>query len=300
MEQQQLFCSIIIPTYNRPERLAICLESISDVDYWRDRFEIIVVDDGSQTPIEPVVAPFRDQLNLTLITQVNAGPATARNTGAARAKGNFLVFTDDDCTLATDYLKNLEVHFSKTPDYLIGGRTLNALENNLYSTASQVLIDYLYKYYNSGSRELNFFASNNFAMPAKRFHALGGFDTTFPLAAGEDREFCDRWLQNGYKMTYAPNVQIYHAHKLTLAKFWRQHFNYGRGAFCFHKARSRRKSEPVKVEPLSFYFNLLIYPLTQTSEQSGLLVTALFLVSQVANVVGFFWERFNQNNDSFA
>lgn len=300
MGQEQFFFSIVIPTYNRPERLATCLESISNVEYGRDRFEVIVVDDGSQISVEPVVARFYDQFNLTLITQINAGPAQARNTGAAKAKGNFLVFTDDDCTLASDYLQKLEVSVIKTPDYLIGGRTLNALENNLYSTASQALIDYLYDYYNTGSKQSNFFASNNFAMPTQHFNALGGFDTTFPLAAGEDREFCDRWLRHGYKMTYAPEVQIYHAHKLTLAKFWHQHFNYGRGAFCFHKTRSQHELERVKVEPISFYSNLLMYPLTQKSEQPSLLIAALFFLSQVANVAGFFWERLNQNNGEFA
>lgn len=290
--------SIIIPTYNRPERLATCLEAIARVDYPRDRFEVIVVDDGSETPIEPVVSPFHNPLNLTLITQANAGPANARNTGAAKAKGKFLVFTDDDCTLAPDYLQALDVRFTKTPDCLIGGRTLNALTDNLYSTASQVLIDYLYQYYNAANQS-NFFASNNFAMPTERFQSLGGFDTSFPLAAGEDREFCDRWLHHGYPMSYAPEVRIYHAHKLTLPKFWRQHFNYGRGAFCFHKVRSRRDVERIKVEPLSFYFNLLTYPLFQKSDQPGLLVSALFVVSQIANIAGFFWERLNQTTEKF-
>lgn len=299
MVQEQLFFSIIIPTYNRPERLSTCLQSLANLDYPSD-FEVIVVDDGSEMPIEPVVAPFRNQLDLTLITQPNAGPAKARNTGAAKARGKYLAFTDDDCAPASDWLKTLAARFATAPDCMIGGRALNALPNNLYSTASQVLIDYLYKYYNTGSERSSFFASNNIALPADRFHALGGFDTTtFPLAAGEDREFCDRWLHHGYDMIYAPEAQVYHAHKLTLPTFWRQHFNYGRGAFCFHKVRFQRDLEPIKVEPLSFYFKLLTYPLSQALPQSPLLLSGLFLVSQVANVAGFFWERLNQTIQKF-
>ena len=300
MGQQQFFFSIIIPTYARPERLATCLQSLALLDYPRDRFEVIVVDDGSEMPIEPVVAPFRDQLALTLIKQPNAGPATARNTGAARARGKFLVFTDDDCAPALDWLKTLAARFATAPDCVIGGQTLNALPNNLYSTASQVLIDYLYKYYNDSPNQSSFFASNNLALPADRFHALGGFDTTFPLAAAEDREFCDRWLHHGYEMSYAPEVRVYHAHKLTLPTFWRQHFNYGRGAFCFHQVRSRRDLGRIKVEPVSFYFNLLTYPFLQASRPQALLLAALFLVSQVANVTGFFWERVNQTTAKLA
>ncbi|ARV63281.1 glycosyl transferase [Nostocales cyanobacterium HT-58-2] len=297
---QHPFFSIIIPTYNRPERLVTCLESLTRLDYPRIDFEVIVVDDGSKIPLESVIAAFEESLNLTLIHQTNAGPATARNTGATQARGKYLAFTDDDCTPAVDWLITLAVRFATTPDVMIGGRTLNALPNNLYSTASQVLVDYLYNYYNTGCGQSNFFASNNFALPADRFHAVGGFDTTFSLAAGEDREFCDRWLYYGYKMIYAPEVQVYHAHQLTLPTFWRQHFNYGRGAFCFHACRSQRTHERIKVEPFAFYFSLLSYPLSQKLSQPGMFVTTLFLMSQVANVAGFFWERWHQSTQKLS
>lgn len=287
---EQLFFSIIIPTYNRPERLLYCLKSIAQLDYPLERFEVIVVDDGSEMPIEPVIASFHQHLNLSLRSQVNSGPANARNAGTTVAKGKFLVFTDDDCMPAPEWLKALEARFTQRPNCLVGGRTLNALPDNLYSTASQVLIDYLYEYYNPNRNRSSFFASNNLALPAESFHALGGFNTTFPLAAGEDREFCDRWLQHGYQMIYAPEVQVYHAHKLTLHAFWRQHYNYGRGAFCFHQVRARRNMEQLKVEPLSFYFNLLKYPFSQKMSQAAPAIVILFLLSQIANIAGFFWE----------
>lgn len=286
--------SIVIPTYNRPERLQRCLQAISRLDYPRQKFELILVDDGSETPLDSVVAPFQDQFNLTLIRQVNAGPAAARNTGAKHAKGEFLAFTDDDCTPTPNWLTALETCFTAAPDSLVGGRTLNALPNNLYSTASQLLIDYLYAYYNRTVGQATFFASNNFAMPTQRFRTIGGFNTSFPLAAGEDREFCDRWLQYRYPMTYAPEVQISHAHHLTWRSFWRQHFNYGRGAFCFHQIRAQRIQTQIKVEPVTFYFNLLAYPFRQSHSQSALLLTLLLFLSQVANAAGFFRERLSQ------
>ncbi len=291
------FISIVIPTYNRPERLADCLESLTNLEYPADRFELVVVDDGSKMSLEPVVERFKDRLEITLLKQENQGPATARNTGAKLAKGDFLAFTDDDCKPAPDWLTHLATRFATAPECMIGGRTLNALSNNLYSTTSQILIDYLYNYYNFDSKRSNFFASNNFALPSDRFQALGGFDTTFPLAAGEDREFCDRWLQYGNKMVYAPEVRVYHAHKLTLSSYWRQHFFYGRGAFCFHQVRAKRAHTEIKVEPISFYLNLLKYPLSQQIPQPKLLLSALLLISQVAGLAGFFWERTHQTSN---
>jgi glycosyltransferase involved in cell wall biosynthesis len=292
VQQEQLFFSIIIPTYNRPERLTTCLESLTRLDYPWHRFEVIVVDDGSKTPLKDVVARFQDKLNLTLLRQSNAGPASARNAGAATARGKYLAFTDDDCTPASNWLQALETYFTTTPDCAIGGLTLNALPDNLYSTASQILIDYLYQYFNADPLRSRFFASNNFALPAKYFRQIGSFDTSFPLAAGEDRELCDRLLYYGYPMLYAKEAQIYHAHKLSLKTYWRQHFNYGRGAFHFHQLRFRRNSEQIKVEPISFYFNLLKYPFSHSSPQPRLLLAALLCLSQVANVAGFFWERY--------
>ncbi|MEC4894176.1 MAG: glycosyltransferase [Oscillatoria sp. PMC 1051.18] len=292
--QQQPFFSIVIPTYNRPERLNNCLESMTKLKYPRDRFEIIIVDDGSQMSLEPVVSPFCSYLEITLLKQANAGPASARNTGAKQAKGEYLAFTDDDCMPAPDWLNKLASRFVAQPDYLIGGRTINALSTNLYSAASQQLIDYLYGYYNHSSEKAQFFASNNIAVPTEIFHKIGGFDTCFPLAAAEDREFCDRWLQSGYRMIYAAEVCIYHAHYLTLPSFWRQHFFYGRGAFCFHQVCAKRAAKPIKVEPLSFYLNLLTYPFNQTSLRPGFIISWLLFLSQLAATFGFFWERAHQ------
>ena len=81
-ESNRPFISIIIPTYERPERLVICLKSLMRLDYPRERFEVIVVDDWSRKPPETVVARFHERFDVMLLTQTHAGPATARNTGA--------------------------------------------------------------------------------------------------------------------------------------------------------------------------------------------------------------------------
>jgi glycosyltransferase involved in cell wall biosynthesis len=293
VRQEQPFFSIVIPTYDRPRQLAACLQSLSRLNYPRDRFEVIVVDDGSETPPEAVVASFCDHLDLMLLTQAHAGPAAARNTGAARAKGEFLAFTDDDCAPAADWLQVLAARFAGASDCAIGGRTLNALSDNLCSTASQLLIAYLYAYYNADPDRARFFASNNLAMPADRFHAIGGFCTTYTRSAAEDRELCDRWLHHGYRMIYVPEALIYHAHALTFRIFWRQHFNYGCGAFGFRQARAQHAREPISLEPRGFYLDLLRYPFSQARGWRALLLAALLVMSQVAHVVGFLWKGMN-------
>lgn len=254
-----------------------------------------MVDDGGAIPLDKRMAGFHDQIELKLVRQKNAGPANARNTGATHAKGEFLAFTDDDCAPATDWLQRLEACCVRNPDSAIGGKTINALPDDPYATASQLLMTYLYTYYNR-SGYARFLASNNLAMPAQRFHAAGGFDDSFPRAAGEDREFCERWLQHGFQMNYAPEVRIYHAHEFTFRKFWRQHFNYGRGAFHYHHICSWRRKHNGR-EPLSFYMNLLRYPFSRPWKRRTPFLGILFMVTQLANTAGYFWEQANRKKE---
>lgn len=217
--------SLIIPTYNRPQHLGTCLQALRYLNYPRDYYEIIVVDDGSLETLDEVVAQFKDQLNLTLLRQENAGPAAARNYGAVHAKSEFLAFTDDDCEPTADWLRVFAAQFEKTPEVLLGGKSINKLTNNPFSSTSQLIVDIVYRHYNADPQRARFFTSNNMAMPTKHFHELGGFNTNFRTA--EDRELCDRWRSSGRGMIYAEKAVLHHAHGLTLHSFCRQHFAYG-------------------------------------------------------------------------
>lgn len=291
------FFSIIVPTYARPKQLTRCLRSLVSLHYPLDRFEVIVVDDGSEFPARSVVGLSYGELDLTWCRQARAGPAAARNAGAARAKGQYLAFTDDDCMPARDWLQKLAKRLAETPSSAIGGRTVNALPENRYSIASQMLISYLYEYYNADAYQARFLASNNLALPADRFRAIGGFDTAYTRSAAEDREFCDRWRFYGYPMIYAPEALVYHAHELILGSFWGQHFNYGRGAYRFRKAHTQRGLGPVEIEPLQFYLDLLRYPFFCTRGRRSFELMILIFLSQVANATGFLWEWLRNRGD---
>jgi glycosyltransferase involved in cell wall biosynthesis len=280
--------SIIIPTYNRPKELKRCLDAISKMNYPRNQFEVIIVDDGSECELNHLIARHQKQIDLKFHRQENAGPAKARNAGATNARGKYLAFTDDDCAPDENWLQCFEARFDQTPNSVIGGKTINALPKNIYAEASQLFMDYLYEYYNKDIDNARFLASNNFAMPSVLFDTLGGFNTSFPLAAGEDRDFCKRCLYSGLPMRYAPEAHIYHAHRLTFLRFWRQHFNYGRGAFHFHQlcANQKHKSR----EPFLFYLDLLRYPFSRSWKRKSLHFSLLMIITQFANTAGYAWE----------
>lgn len=290
MSDERPFITIVIPTYSRPLALAACLDSLTRLNYPRDRFEAIVVDDGSETSPEAVVASFRGQHDVRLLTQPHAGPAAARNTGAAAARGQYLAFTDDDCAPDPNWLDALAAQLTKTPDHLIGGRIVNALPGNACSTASQLLVSYLYTYYNADPRRARFFTSNNLGVSTEGFHAMGGFDTTYTRTAAEDRDLCERWLYQGHRLSYAPEAIVYHSHALTLGSFWQQHFNYGKGALRFRQARAYRDQQRIKVEPPAFYLNMVRYPFSEKQTGQAFRVALLLILSQLANGSGFLWE----------
>jgi len=164
---------------------------------------------------------------------------------------------------------------------------VNGLVENPYPTASHMLLDYLYSYYNALPNEAAFLTSNNLAVPRELFLESGGFNISFRFAAAEDREFSHRWRRLGYRLVYAPDVVVEHFHAMGMGGFWRQHHHYGEGACQFHQMRAHSGLGKIQLEPLSFYIRLILYPFSQTGKVKALGFAFLLIISQVANMMGF-------------
>ena len=273
--------TIIVPTFNRPDKLARCLSYLAKLD--GGPYRTIIVDDGSPQDLAPICDAY---FWVTLVRQENAGPGAARNTGARMAENaELLVFTDDDCRPRTDWVQRLVAAQGGQPRLLVGGRVENALPGNVFSSASQSLCSFLYDYYHSHGSEMTFFTTNNMICRREDFLALGGFDTAFAVAS-EDRDFSLRWKSDGGTLAYEPEAVIDHAHDLSLATFWKQHSNYGKGARKLHTTMDRRDDDRPKIENFGFYLGMLTYPLRARLRRP---FTQAFLVglSQVAMVAGY-------------
>ena len=95
--------SVVVPAYNAREAIAECLEALLHQTVPRDRYEVIVVDDGSSDGTAEVVRPY----GVKLLQQANQGPAAARNLGVAHAQGEIILFTDADCAPHADWIEQL-------------------------------------------------------------------------------------------------------------------------------------------------------------------------------------------------
>jgi GT2 family glycosyltransferase len=287
--------TVVVPTHGRAHSLRRLLDALAAQTLPRQAWDVIVVDDGSPQDLAPVVAPLRGVLRFELIRRERSGPAAARNAGAAAAQGRYLAFTDDDCTPAPGWLEALARAFERLPQHMLGGSTINAVSGNPYSAVSQAVIAYLYDYFNAEGG-VRFLTSNNMAVPAGRFHAMGGFsEDWFRLAAAEDRDLCERWQDAGNAIAFVPDAIVEHHHILSFRTFWRQHFHYGRGARRFHCARAARGRSPLRVEPLRFYLGLVGYPLQRNPPLRGAHQAALMAVTQLAHAAGYFYETAAQS-----
>ena len=277
--------TIVVPTHARPAQLQACLEGIARLDYDHDRLEVVVVDDGGPDSLEPVVAQFRDRLDLRLLVQQRSGPGAARNLGAKVARGQFLGFIDDDCVPDPLWASALTCELRRRPDRLLGGKVVNALPNNVFSTTTQMIAEQVTAYYESGGNE-PFFTTNNLGVVANRFWELEGFDTSIASFTAEDKEFCDRWRARGYEMAFVTDAVVRHSHHLTLRRFLRQHYNYGRGILALRLMKMQRGSGRLLPEPLRFYSDLVLAPLRVPSARRATVYLPLIIASQLATAAG--------------
>ncbi len=273
--------SVIIPSYNRPQRLERCLEGLAAQVPSSGAFEVIVVDDGSEPRVEETLHRFHGRLQLLVLRQDNAGPARARNTGAKHARGEWLAFLDDDCVPRPDWLRNLGAAATQHPGCLLGGQVHNACPENIFAEANHRLAETTGDWFRRTNSPLQFFASNNFVVPAADFQEVGGFDPIFRLAGGEDRELCSRWLQSGRSLAEAREAWIDHYHPQDLGTFLRMHFRYGSGAAHLHR---RRKSSPWAFVSSRLYGRVLKAFLRKGADPRPFL---LLLLSQAATFTGY-------------
>ncbi len=278
--RQYSLATVVVPTHGRPSQLRTCLEALGRLDYPPDRLEVVVVDDGSPQPVTEAVSP-PTSIDVRIERQPQGGPGAARNRGVALAKGDVIAFLDDDCVPDPSWLTRLVKTVESGEKLVAGGRTVNALDSNAYSEASQMIVSYLYEMHARTASSSAFFTTNNLALRRDDFLAVGGFDERFRHAAGEDRDLCVRLARAGTELRYAPDALVRHAHALTFRSFWRQHAAYGRAA-----RELRHTDVPGRVEPVSFYLGLVAQRPSDGRHRRAS-ITALLAVSQLATAVGF-------------
>lgn len=229
MSQETKRFSVIIATYERPEALRRCLEGFTRLDH--PSWELIVVNDGGPTSFTKIDDELRARLPLRMIDNPHAGPATARNTGARAAVGDYFCFSDDDCIPEPDWLQQMERGFAETGCAALGGYSLNPFPDSIPAVTWDLYLEFMKEYFRDVHGNGLMQPTNNAAYSREAFWAVGGFDESFRFAAGEDLDLSYRLVGAGYRQGYFNDAKVWHHHRSTVRGYLRQQYRYGKGSY---------------------------------------------------------------------
>ncbi len=191
------FVSIIIPAFNSERTIGMGLESIKSLNYPKERFEIIVVDNGSKDKTSEIVKEFGFRVLHKPLIKVGA----LRNCGAKVSRGDVLAFTDSDCIVPEQWLmKAVEILEDDTVGAVGGGCLVptNAswLERAWVSEQKDPII------------QSKYLPACDFILKKEIFNRLGGFDET--IIAGEDDDLAIRLRKEGYNLIVHKSCYVIH------------------------------------------------------------------------------------------
>ncbi|MEK6852735.1 MAG: glycosyltransferase family 2 protein [Nanoarchaeota archaeon] len=263
---KKLEFSVIIATYDNKEFLLNCLESLEGQSFPMRGFEVIVVDDGSTDGTYNILREFgkETKLNLKVLRQRRKGPATARNFGAKKARGKILAFTDSDCIVLRNWLRNLNDAYKKYNVVGIGG-PLVPRKNNFFVLIEKSKNKYLHgmgKEVILGKESVPVGFTNNMSYKSEIFRKFNGFKEKFGKPAGEDFDLKQRICKAGNRIAYIPNPVI-HAEAYDVGYFLRQILKRGTRKKLTRMSNLQMVAEIIKNLPQ------IIYTLTKKAKGYG-------------------------------
>lgn len=230
--------SIIIPTYNEERNIRDCLKSLEKLNYPRAKIKIIIAD-GSSTDKTRQIAKQRG-----VIVAVNHKKtvASGRNVGYRLAEGQFIAFTDADCTFDGNWLKNSLPYFKDRQIAGVGGPNLTPKTDNHLAKALGLVMDQ--RLFAAGSvhaRKLNHTLAVKSLPGANSIYRREALDKVMPqnerLLTCDETEMNYRLGDLGYKLLYTPNVIVYHQRRNNFKDIFKQFYRYAIGRRQLKKMR---------------------------------------------------------------
>ena len=224
-----LILSVVIPTYRRWDRLQLTLAALEAQSMPKKDFEVIVSDDGSgDGTVERLNAyAAKTKLNMVAVTGPNGGPATARNRGIAKARGEWVAMTDDDCVPERDWLVKHVEFIREHPEYGAFGGQVVRYKDTVISRYVDWTGSMLPPLGENGGRQ--YLVTANALFRRDLLVQLGGFDETYRWPGGEDPDLSFRAIALGTLLGYNPGSVVRHMHRETVRGTDRMFWHHGLG-----------------------------------------------------------------------
>ena len=248
------FVSIVIPTTGNVKFIRGLVESVIELDYPKDKFELILIGDKNTDLIEKhsKIAIGNGINTLLIFEPVPAGQK--RNIGSEKAKGDLIAFTDDDTILREDWIRNAVKHLRQNEEHVgVGGPNFTPRQGLPFAKAvgrifgSKFLFSFRYTIGHAKAREITHNPTCNYIIKKDIVKKIKFHPNLWP---GEDVEFDIRVLKAGHKILYSPDVVVWHHRRSRPGAFLEQMFNYG-----------KTRAQVTRMHPSSFdirYFAFVI------------------------------------------
>ena len=261
-----IFYSIIVPSFNRKDEINDLINSILQLNFPGERFELIIADDGSTDGTDVLVKQFQNKKEIPLkyLSQQNQGPGAARNMGMENAMGDFYIFIDSDCTVDKNWLSEIDLELQKSKAAAFGGPDncrqdfpplLKAIN---YSMTSFITTGGIRGHKN---KKLGKFypRSFNMGLSSELYRKIGGFGS---LRHGQDIEFSNRIIKSGAKVVHIEKAIVFHKRRTSITKFFKQVYNWGVARINLYKI-DKAMLEPVHFFPaVGLWMTILMAVLT--------------------------------------
>jgi GT2 family glycosyltransferase len=224
--------SVVIPTRNRARHLSRTLQALAGQTFPRERFEVLLVDNGSTDATRDVASRFQTAFaHYKLLSEMQPGAARARNFGIRQSAGDLVLFLDDDVIPAPRLLQEHWLAHQRHPESAILGRVTFPW-NGTESPFRWVLIhrpEYLqsFRFADSEDVPFNHFYSCNVSLPRRAFSIVGLFDEEFRAYGFEDTDFGYRLVQSGIRIVFNPQAEGIHDFQRSFVQFADNRFQAG-------------------------------------------------------------------------
>lgn len=222
--------SVVVPTFNRRASLLRLLTALAEQTLPAEQFEVVVVDDGSTDGTGALLRDLTTPYVLRVFEQPNGGPSLARNRGVTSARGELIVFLDDDVEPLPDALAEHVAAHQAGPGLVVVG-PMSPPRNwprPAWVEWEEEMLQVQYRAMLAGVYPCTprQFYTGNASLARSQFLAVGGFDTSFRRA--EDIELAYRLRDAGARFAFVPRAEVRHFAARSFASWCRAPSQYGR------------------------------------------------------------------------